>query len=378
MLKINLLGEPTIMVDNQDITQLVSTKAVAILAYLVMKGRSVKVSREKIASLFWNESSRKSAKYNLRYTLWLLKKVLKDHGIKEDVIFCPDKEHCYLNPDIKMLSDTDVLQERAREISEGNWKNGSQCIELYRGEFLQGINIRGNAELDDWIIYEREKMQRIYFQSLSTLSDIFLHLGKYKQGVACLERLLHINPLDEEIYRRLMKMYYLDKDRVTAMQQYEKCSHVLRTELNISPMEETTRLYQNIKHADNHLFQNKVMNEPTAWLAYFHLTEIVEEVIKKTPAILEEIHPAYIMELSKLIPEIQPKDYNEKVSYLSVDIEKIRIFRAGAQILKAAKKHGKLPTIKMEEMDQVTKEFLRYIAIKYPQISMAFEVTGKG
>lgn len=370
LLKIYLLGEPGIIVGDQDITQSMSTKGITLLAYLIMQGRDVRVPREKIASLFWNDSSRKSAKYNLRYTLWSIKKVLKNYGIKEDVIVCPDKEHCYLNPDISMSCDTKILQAMAKEIYEGNWKNATQCVEIYKGEFLQGINIKGNAQLDDWIIYEREKMQRIYFQSLSKLSDIFLHLEKYKQGIACLERLLRINPLDEEIHRSLMKMYYLDGDRVTAMQQYEKCSTVLRTELNISPMEETTRLYKNIKDGGYDLFQKKVMEDVGVCPPYFYLTEIVEEVIGKCPDILDEIHPAYIMELSKLIPEIQRNGLCKEMNYLSMDIEKIRIFRAGAEILKEAKKRGKLPVIGMEEIDQVTKEFLRYIAVKHPQISM--------
>ncbi|WP_432664046.1 BTAD domain-containing putative transcriptional regulator [Wukongibacter baidiensis] len=368
MLRISLLGKPKICIGNEEITNMISSKGVGIIAYLISEKRGVKIHREKIATLFWRDSSDKSAKYNLRYTLWSIKKVFKEHGIEDEIILGHDKNYCLINKEADLKCDLEDFQIMSEEILSGNWQRAERFTDIYNGEFLQGLQIRESHEIDDWIIYQRERLQRIYFQTLRKLSDIFLNLNKYSDAIEYLEKLLFFNPLDEDIHRQLMKMYYLSGDRVAAMRQYERCGNLLRSELNISPMEKTNRLYQNIIAGQIHSASETVYSNNYVYPQFFFLTEIIEDILVKYPDILDKIHREHKLELAKLLPELVNEE-NDPLKYLSIDIEKLRIFRACADVLQKCEQNWELPIVQTHgEIDSVSKEFIEYIKRRLPNI----------
>jgi len=264
--------------------------------------------------------------------------------------------------------DLEDFQIMSEEILSDDWQRAERFTEIYNGEFLQGLQIRESHGIDDWIIYQRERLQRIYFQSLSRLSDILLTLNKYSKAIEYLEKLLFFNPLDEDIHRQLMKIYYLSGDRVAAMKQYEKCGNLLRSELNISPMEKTNRLYQNIIEEQIHSPRETISGDKYTYPPFFILSEIIEGVFVKYPDIIKEVHRGHKLELTKLLPELVDEE-NDSIRYLSIDIEKLRIFRTGAEVLKKCKQLGALPIVQTNgEIDSVSKEFLEYIKRKLPDI----------
>lgn len=372
LIKLFFLGDPKILLGNINITQDISSKGVGIFSYIIGNRSSGKIPRERIASLFWNDSSRESAKYNLRYTLWSIKKVFKDNGLEDEIIISPDKEHCCINDRVKVWSDIGVLEEIAEEVEGGNTSRAEECMKIYKGEFLQNISIKGAPELDDWIIYEKERFQRLYFNTLSKLSEMFSSQGQYKKSIECLQKLLYINQLDEDIHRQLMEAYYLDGDRVSAIKQFKKCSLILRNELNIGPMESTLNLYDNIKNGECHSNQDISSREQLKSPEYLVLSEILEKIIDTIPDVLKGIEDVYILELTKLIPELKPNKDTSNITYLSNDIEKLRIFKAAARLINEASKY-KMPVIELfDEVDYTTQQFLNYISQRYPHVKLDF------
>lgn len=75
MLELNFLGKVRIKLDDQDISSKVSSKSAALLAVLLLQ-KHKKIDRDKLAGYLWPESAEDAAKYNLRYNLWQLKKLL--------------------------------------------------------------------------------------------------------------------------------------------------------------------------------------------------------------------------------------------------------------------------------------------------------------
>ncbi|SNS64922.1 DNA-binding transcriptional activator of the SARP family [Anaerovirgula multivorans] len=375
MLKFFFLGEPRILVKDKDISNRISSKAVGILAYLSAHCGE-KVSRDRIASMFWNESSRKSSKYNLRYTLWSIKKELKEEGVEEEIILSPDKETCYFVEGGFWQSDVRLLEEAVNKINEkgATLQQYQEILELYGGEFLQHISLRGNPELDDWIIYERERVQKLYFDGLILLSRQFSNMGQYSKGVNCLQKLLYINPLQEELHHQLMELYLLNGDRIQAIQQYERCAEILRTELNISPMEKMTEFYYRIKNGQERgtpLKQDEGFHKN---INYFVLGEIVEGVLDTYPQLVKQLPEDILWELAKLVPGIERSINRLPLTYHSQDIEKLRIFKAATFLLREAELQGAIPTIKVVgTVDKVSLQFLAYIAAKFPHITIPVE-----
>ncbi|PAB60295.1 AfsR/SARP family transcriptional regulator [Anaeromicrobium sediminis] len=362
------LGEPKVIFEDKDITKSISSKGIGILAYLMSKKRGMKIHREKLATLFWNDSSDKSAKYNLRYTLWAIKKSLKNYNM-DHIILSNDKSYCLIDENANLECDLEYFETMAEEIFKGNWQGIEEFTTLYKGEFLQDFHVYNNRDLDDWIIYQRERIQKIYFKGLKKLSETFCELEEYSKAIEYLEKLLYMNPLDEDIHRRLMKIYFLGGNRVAAIKQYEKCRNILRTELNISPMEKTRKMYENIKNGD---IKNQEENKGTVEYVYpefFILTEIIEQTLNTYPNLLENIKDSYKAELIKIIPEVEMDEGQWNITYLSPHIEKLRIFRACGEILKISLKFGELPIIKVNgQVDKISREFLEYVKRKFPQV----------
>ncbi|MFA7661530.1 MAG: hypothetical protein WCX59_01815 [Anaerovoracaceae bacterium] len=75
MLSINMLGEVNITYKGEKIVDSLSNKTVAMICLLVLN-RDKNVSKEKIASYFWPDSNEEAARYNVRYNLWTIGKLI--------------------------------------------------------------------------------------------------------------------------------------------------------------------------------------------------------------------------------------------------------------------------------------------------------------
>ncbi len=70
------MGNIQIFFNDTNITPLLSGKSIALLAYLSFY-RETKHKRNKIVDFLWGNSQDSSAKYNLRYNLWSINKIIK-------------------------------------------------------------------------------------------------------------------------------------------------------------------------------------------------------------------------------------------------------------------------------------------------------------
>ncbi|MCP4416704.1 MAG: AAA family ATPase, partial [Chloroflexi bacterium] len=66
-------------------------------------------------------------------------------------------------------------------------------------------------------------------------------------GIRYAQKLLTVDPLQEEIHRQLMILHAQNNQRTAALAQYEQCAAILTGELGIEPDEETIKLYEQIK-----------------------------------------------------------------------------------------------------------------------------------
>ena len=92
---IQMFGSAEFFVSGKPVTTRLSAKSLAILVFLICHEQR-RVTREKLASMFWAESY-DTATYNLRYNLWNIKKVIPpDENGAEFLI--TSKDFCGINP----------------------------------------------------------------------------------------------------------------------------------------------------------------------------------------------------------------------------------------------------------------------------------------
>jgi predicted ATPase len=120
-------------------------------------------------------------------------------------------------------------------------------VALYRDGFMAGFNLRDSPAFGDWQFFEAESLQRELAGVLERLTQCHGARGEWEAAITCARRWLALDPLHEPAHRALMSLYMQSGQRSAALRQYQECERILETELGITPAEETTRLFQEIK-----------------------------------------------------------------------------------------------------------------------------------
>ncbi len=122
-----------------------------------------------------------------------------------------------------------------------------QALQLYRDDFMAGFSLRDSAGFDDWQFFQREALRRDLSSVLERLVEGYAAQSDFQQAIQVARRQVALDPLDEPAHRQLMKLYAHAGQFNAALRQYQECARILKDELGVTPLEETTRLWQLIK-----------------------------------------------------------------------------------------------------------------------------------
>jgi DNA-binding SARP family transcriptional activator/lipopolysaccharide biosynthesis regulator YciM len=243
-----LFGAPRIEV-NQEQVAIDTRKALALLAFLILNGEPQ--SRDTVAAFLWPESGQTSARAALRRTLSTLRRVLD-----EDMVDF-GREVITLKPETGLWCDVTAFRARLDDCKSHNHAEDQVCMrcqaplteatEIYRGDFLAGFSLRDSVEFDNWQFLQAEQLRRELSEVLDKLVLIHGALRDYSAALEYARRWLSLDQLNEAAHRTLINLYALNGQRSEALHQYRECVRILDQELGVAPLEETTRLYEDVK-----------------------------------------------------------------------------------------------------------------------------------
>ena len=255
-LNVKLLGRMTCQLPNGTRLNLSTRKSEALLAYLAMSP-GMHHPRDFLVNLLWSDRGEDQARNSLRQSLSSLKKSLNE--ILPDLLEVERSSVC-----IKASGITVDVDEFKLLASETDINQLAAAADLYQGEFLEGMVIRDPAG-EQWLAGERESLNRTFVDLLSRLSQLHLDYADYKSAIACAERLVSLDPLEESGWRILMMANHRNGNRNHALMAYKRCCEVLQKELGVEPEPKTQALQQSIKDGQLHPEgKNRVGREPTA------------------------------------------------------------------------------------------------------------------
>ena len=237
-LKIALLGPPIITLDGKPI-ETERHKAIGLLAYLATEGRVF--SREVLAALLWPDYPRASAFSYLRRTLWELNQILGKEWIETGREIVSLTRNSNLEVDVELFNG--VLGESIDEVDDL-----CEAVELYRGNFLEGLVIADTAPFEEWQNQQAAYFRRQFEQALERLVGALEKTGAYQEALTYAERWLGLDRLNEAAYRAIMRQMSGLGDRSGAARLYQSCVKTLKDELGVAPQAETEELYQSILH----------------------------------------------------------------------------------------------------------------------------------
>lgn len=258
-LHIQLLGSPSVAVDDQPITRFHSSKVAALVYFLAATAR--KHGRDTLAALFWGDLAEIQAKKNLRNSLYYLPDALKPAiAVTRDAVQLLITENDVVDC-LDFQSKLAVAEKLPKESSE--WVSQMEAAaELVQGEFLQGFHCEDVEGFDEWQRGERERFALLAAQVFNDLLRYHASQHNYLQGINYATRLLVLDPLNEETQRNLMTMLALSGQQNAALAQYRTCQQLLADELGVDPDEETSELFERIQ-AGEFSIQEKIVFSPT-------------------------------------------------------------------------------------------------------------------
>lgn len=210
-------------------------KSQALLAYLALYPREH--SREKLAALFWGDSTDADARRALRVVLTDLRQVFGPDA------FLADRDTLQLNPDFPLTLD--AREFLALTSTHLDFNSGAEIKN-------QKSNIENYLELlpdfyDDWLEPRREEFRALFLDAALKLIAHARTRGEYKTAIELAQKILTIDTANEAAHQHLMFCYSALGDRAAALDQYEFCKRALRDELGVEPSTETRQLYERIR-----------------------------------------------------------------------------------------------------------------------------------
>jgi DNA-binding SARP family transcriptional activator len=240
-LRIELLGEMRVRLDDESLPSFPSRKSKALFAFLLLHPR--RLTRDVIVGNLWAEKPDRVARQSLRTELHRVRCVLAGTGRrgdflvvrKDEVGFDWDADYCLDVEEFEARSaDAETIEpplmvEQVARLEE--------ATKLYRGALLEGC-------FEEWALYQQERIRYLYLRDLELLMRHHVGRAEWHAALTHAQRLLRHDSLREDVQRVLMAIYYRMGNRAAAVRQFRSFATELRRELDIEPMRETVAQYQ--------------------------------------------------------------------------------------------------------------------------------------
>ncbi|NIM96314.1 MAG: AAA family ATPase [Anaerolineales bacterium] len=233
MFEIRLLGQFEVLLDGE-IIEIPSRPAQSLLAYLLLNP-GVKHRRERLAGLFWPDSSEESARSNLRHALWRVRKSIGES------YFLADKVTVCFNPEADYVLD--VTSFEGVTCDDASREDLTEVVSLYHGDLLPGF-------YDEWASLERERLRASFEIKIEALLKCLLEEGRWSDTVEVAERWIALGDIPEPAYRALMISHANMGNSAKVTESYQRCTKALRDEIDLEPSEETNSLYRELSSGE--------------------------------------------------------------------------------------------------------------------------------
>src|SRR5215831_13048830 len=240
LLRVSLLGEQAITGAGNG-ARARSSRAVALVGFLAAHAGSPQ-PRQRIAGLFWPDSTDAQALTNLRRELHQLRQVLAGEPslvVTSTDLCWRDSATCRVDLRVFDVERGAALAAAAGGDDDGVLAHAAAAIAEYRGDLLPGV-------YDDWALEIRSEVERQCVSLCDLLATAQSRRGDLPGAVEVARRRIQLQPLEEVGYRTLMQLQADLGDRAGAVSTYHHCASVLERELGVVPDPATQQAFQRL------------------------------------------------------------------------------------------------------------------------------------
>lgn len=247
VIRVQLLGDFRLTCDDRPVEGMSAPRLQSLVAYLALH-RDAPQPRQRLAFLFWPDSSEAQARNNLRQFVHALRHTAPDIS---DMLLI-DLHTIQWRQDIDLRLDVEEferalrvvdVQARTQDIHAAR-AAGERMLALYQADLLPGC-------YDEWIGPERDRLRDRFTQALRWLVTFHEAQRDFALAIRCARRLIRCDPLDEEGYRCLMRLLAQTGDRVGELRAYRACATALGQGLGMEPSQATKELHQRLLRVES-------------------------------------------------------------------------------------------------------------------------------
>jgi len=229
-LHISLFGDFRLVASETDVPTIADMPRLqSLLAYLLLH-RTAPQSRAHLAFLLWPDSTEGQAHTNLRKVLYLLRQTFPHtdsflHIGRKSLSWQPSTQQNAWTLDVQDFERAVTQAEQAEHVHNPTAMRQAlvQAVDLYRGDLLPSC-------YDEWILPERDRLRQAFFKALERLIVLLEEDHDDEAAIGAALRLLRHDPLHEETYRHLMRLYAVRGDRASALRTFHTCATILERE----------------------------------------------------------------------------------------------------------------------------------------------------
>jgi WD40 repeat protein/class 3 adenylate cyclase len=232
MLQIRLLGQFDIRTQGKRVT-IPSRAGQSLLSYLALTAGTAH-RREKLAGIFWPDTTDENARKNLRQELWRIRKAISAQQSTEGDYLLADEFTLTFNRNAEYWLDVSQMERPDLDL-----QSLIANLSLYQGELLPGF-------YDEWITLERERIQAVFEARMEQLLEQLITAERWIAVQEWGERWLTLSGAREPAYRALMLASGVRGDMAKVAALYQRCTDELLEDIGVEPSAETRALYDGL------------------------------------------------------------------------------------------------------------------------------------
>jgi DNA-binding SARP family transcriptional activator len=244
LLEVSLLGEQ--YVAGSSATNLArSSRSIALLGFLAIHAEAPQ-PRQRLAAMFWPDSTEQQARTNLRRELHHLRVLLGDDpSLVVELATLMWREWPTCRVDVCVFHRERQLALQALGTGDDHLmlEHAGAAVGEYHGDLLPGM-------FDDWVLTERETLRNECVALCDHLMGGWRGAGDSRKAVEYGRLRVRLEPLEEVGYRTLMELQAEAGDRAGAISTFHQCAEVLERELQVKPSQATETLVERLLSSD--------------------------------------------------------------------------------------------------------------------------------
>ncbi|MGH7477842.1 MAG: AfsR/SARP family transcriptional regulator, partial [Longimicrobiales bacterium] len=204
----------------------------ALLAYLAVERV---VTRDAVISIFWADRDPERARHALSQAIYELRRAL-------------GAEFLDVTGDRLDASAVEVDAHEFERLVHDDLAEAALVV--YAGPFLDGFQIPGNRDFEQWVDQQRARFARLHRRVRRASIEARAAAGDVAGALAGARAWASIEPLEDEAHHRVIEFLAASGERTAALQHFETYRRLVIEELEVEPLEQTQQLVARLREGE--------------------------------------------------------------------------------------------------------------------------------